>query len=225
MISRSALVAILAACLVIGLSAPASATPAITFVETTGGTVTPNSDQTVGWMFNVLSPLTVTGLGWFDEGHDGLAVSHAIGLWNPLGTMLATIVAPAGTVAPLDVQYRMMPIAPLGLAPGDGYIIGGLDSSQNPERTACGGQVLGGPCGAPLSQTVDPLITFVDATAALVGTGFQRPTIVVAPGSVGFYGPMFALQAGEPVPVPEPSTSLLLGAALSGLVLLSRRRR
>jgi PEP-CTERM motif-containing protein len=48
----------------------AIATPVLTFNETTGGSGA-NNDQSVGWQFNLVSPITVTDVGWFDEGRNG----------------------------------------------------------------------------------------------------------------------------------------------------------
>jgi hypothetical protein len=185
------------------------AAPVISFDEGTGTTGS-NNNQAVGWQFNVLSPLTVTGLGWFDQGQDGLSISYEVGIWNPAGTLLTSVVVPAGTVAPLDGQYRMVALAlGLSLGVGDGYIIGGLNSSSSLDRLA-----------GNVSHTVDPRIAYVDAVFS--GTsGFVRP-VSFSSATTGFYGPMFAAEADSEIP--EPST-LALGAA--GLVALwvARKRQ
>jgi hypothetical protein len=98
------------------------AVPAIQFNEATGGNGT-NANQSVGWQFNVLAPITVTGLGWFDQGGDGLGHEHTVGIWGPGGALLTSILVPTGVAASLDGQYRTVPIAPLLLSVGDGYIV------------------------------------------------------------------------------------------------------
>ena len=55
----------------------AIATPVLTFNEATGGRGS-NSDQSVGWEFNVVTSITVTDLGWFDEERNGLSVAHTL---------------------------------------------------------------------------------------------------------------------------------------------------
>src|SRR6267154_4205858 len=54
----------------------------ITFNPATGGTAA-NGDQSVGWQFNVLSPLTVTDLEWYDSAGTGLNTAHTVGIWSP----------------------------------------------------------------------------------------------------------------------------------------------
>src|SRR4051794_36051389 len=66
-----------ASALLLGGSVQAWASPVLTFNEATGAIGT-NQEQSVGWQFNVLTPITVTGLGWFDDGRDGLATAHTI---------------------------------------------------------------------------------------------------------------------------------------------------
>jgi hypothetical protein len=137
-----------------------SAAPILTFNESTGGSAG-RSNQSVGWKFNVLSPIVVNGLGWYDENNDGLSLSHLVSIWNPTGVLLASVTIPAGAVAPLDGQFRTSPITPLTLAAGAGYIVGGVDSVLDTERLACGGA---GVCLGSMIQTVDPRIAYVNAT-------------------------------------------------------------
>src|ERR1700730_14870335 len=93
----------------------------ITFNPATGGTAA-NADQTVGWQFNVLSPLTATGLEWYDAAGTGLSTAHTVGIWSPAGTLLTSILIPAGVAAPLDGMFRFQSIAPINLPVGNGYI-------------------------------------------------------------------------------------------------------
>src|SRR5688572_21488169 len=61
---------------------------------THGGTV----EGTKGWWFSLDSDISISHLGIFDGGGDGLAASHQVGLWlgtdpfvgNPSGTLLAS---------------------------------------------------------------------------------------------------------------------------------------
>lgn len=182
------------------------AAPVITFDEGTGSNGT-NQGQSVGWQFDVLVPFSVTAVGWFDEGQNGLVTSHQVGIWNPAGVLLASAVVPGGLAGTLDGQYRMVALgSALNLAVGSGYIVGGLNSSANTERLAFN-----------VTQLVDPRIRYVDGTFSDLNGVFERPTQFTA-STTGVYGPMFAIDA-----VPEPSSVLLVIPALAALYL--RRKK
>jgi PEP-CTERM motif len=193
--------------LVVGAAAPvaAASAPAITFNEATGVSGA-NQNQTVGWQFDVLTPVVVSGLGWFDQGANGLGTAHTVGIWAPNGTLLTSVLVPAGTGAPLDGQYRIADIPDILLPVGTGYIIGGENFSSSDDRLV-----------ANALQVVDPRIHFVDATFSDVGSGFVRPTSFSI-ADTGFEGPMATL-------VPEPTTVLLIGTGLVALGAHARRSR
>lgn len=102
----------------------------------------------VGWTFHLQAPLTVTAVGWYDEGRDGLSRQFQVGLWQDLvsywfapadsprqllGSVDAGITIPGGTTATLLESWRIVPLAtPLTLAPGY-YELGGLDSAATPD--------------------------------------------------------------------------------------------
>src|SRR5262249_5274974 len=110
--------------LVLALAAPgARADPiALTF---TGGT-TSTSGTTRGWSFTTADSLTVTPLGWWDFGNDGLAASHQVGIWNTSGTLLMSATVASGTTDPLASGFRFDSAltGTTTLAPGT-YVIGG----------------------------------------------------------------------------------------------------
>lgn len=186
---------------------PALATPVLTFDASTGSSGS-NQGQSVGWQFDVLAPIVVTGLGWFDEGGDGLVIGHTVGIWAPDGTLLASVAVPSGVGAALDGQFRTVSIPSLALGVGAGYIVGGENFSANTERLAFN-----------VVQAVNPNISFFDATFSDLGGGFQRPTQFSVADN-GFYGPSFSV---DDAPIPEPATLLLFGSGLLGLA--ARRRR
>lgn len=71
--------------------------------------------------------MTITGLGFFDVGSDGLLNDHEVGLWTNDGTLLANVTLDntANIVSSTSVlgQWREVDIAPLALVPGD-YVLG-----------------------------------------------------------------------------------------------------
>jgi hypothetical protein len=46
---------------------------------------------TFGWAFSVTSGITVTALGVWDEGSDGLGASSIASLWNSAGALLGSV--------------------------------------------------------------------------------------------------------------------------------------
>jgi hypothetical protein len=187
-----------------------AANPVLIFNTATGGSGA-NQNQSVGWQFNVNTSLTVTGLSWYDDGANGLAVGHTVGIWDPLGNLLSSVFIPAGTAAGLDGQFRTIAIAPIVLPVGVGYIVGGENFSANTERLA-----------SDVTQTVDSRITYFDATFSNINSGFTRPTSFSV-ATTGFYGPSFSVNNGSSVP--EPGTLVLLGTGLTGAVGAVRKRR
>jgi hypothetical protein len=185
----------------------------ITFNPATGGTAA-NGNQTVGWQFNVLSPLTVTGLEWYDAAGTGLNTAHTVGIWSPAGTLLTSILIPSGVAAPLDGMFRVESIAPINLPVGNGYIVGGQNFAASTDLLACGS---GGTCDGLLVQTVDPRLAFVNATFSNPG-GFTEPTFFSV-AHEGFFGPSFSTA------VPEPSSMVLLAIGLIGVTSAMRYRK
>jgi hypothetical protein len=183
-------------------SLSAAATPALAFNEVSGGSGL-NQNQNVGWRFDVLSPVYVTGLGWYDENHNGLGISHEVGIWDANGTLLTSIIVPSGTVSRLNLQYRMADINPLLLAAGAGYIVGGLNSDQSGDQLAA------------RAFTIDSRLAFNHATYSGFTSTFGEPTLNSI-GFAGFFGPMFEIDS-----IPEPTSYGLV--VFSGIVLFFLR--
>ena len=89
----------------------------------------PFAGYTLGWEFDVTTPITVASVGWFDSG-SGLSASHPVGIYNSSGVLLAseTVVADDPLVSSVAPQpgagFRYHPLAaPLALGVGT-YRIG-----------------------------------------------------------------------------------------------------
>jgi hypothetical protein len=141
-----------------------------------------NSTQSVGWQFDVLNDTTVTAMAWFDDDGTGLALPHEVGIFDPVGNLIATthLIIPAGAVAALDGIWRVVDITPTTLPTGNGYIVGGYNGVH---RKCLSGDVV---------QTVHPDLDFFDATYSLFGPSFERPTRRSS-ATNGFYGVGFQL--------------------------------
>jgi hypothetical protein len=178
----------------------------------------------IGWTFKLTQPMTVTGVGWYDEGGDGLSHSHEIGLWSGEPTFedpsnvvqLFTATVPAGTTAPLDGPWRRLDFnVSLTLEPGI-YEIAGTDYSENRD-----------------------VVKFIEAADLMASNLFPDPRLRVwepafTPPVTGqnptLYPPIPYLQQGVELgamlfvePVPEPSIPAL--GALGAAVLLACQRR
>ncbi len=165
-----------------------------------------NTDGLIGWTFNVLEPITVMGLAWYDDGGDGLSHEHDVTLTENLTNSLLTAAIPAGTSATLVGSWREITNAPLILTPGT-YTIYGTDFTTAPDiiKFAGGGSPL------PTDARVDPLPTPVFGPYSGINGSLLTSGV--------WMGPMLFVQ-----PVPEPGTIVLAGMAVFFLALARRRR-
>lgn len=181
--------------------------PVLDFDQSLGGTGL-NRDQTVGWEFNVVEPVAVTHLAWFDQDQNGLSSSHRVGLWDPDGSLVAESEVSSGTSSPLDGIWRIMDVADVVLPAADGYVIGGTNTASSTDRLVAG----------LFDISLDARIEHVETRYSDFGTELMLPPLSSV-AVVGFYGPGFNV-----APIPEPNTLLLLIIGGSG-VLLRRRVR
>jgi hypothetical protein len=189
---------------------PAFASAALYATNVTGQTYNYPSGGTVGTEFKVNStPVTINQLGVFDYGSDGLAESHAVGIWNG-DTLLASVTIRSDTAASLDKGFRWLPITPLTLSANTAYTLGAFYA--------------GGADWFGSVATINTRFSLL-SNRYLGGAPFDKPTDIL--GTVqGWYGPNMAFNSSvgpPPSPVPIPATIWLLGAGLVGMLCLHRR--
>ncbi len=164
---------------------------------------------TLGYSFLVNSSITVTGLGVFDAGSDGLNVSHDVGLWDAAGNLLASTTVAAGTVAPLNGFYRMATISGVGLTAGNVYYVGSVNGIDND-----------GWMQDPSTLIAAPQITYLSRQYEFSSGGLVFPDLVGS-GSTGYFGGNFEFGTST---TPEPGTMLMLGSGVLAAAGALRRK-
>jgi hypothetical protein len=204
------------------ISNAANAALAIDFSSVTGSYIDQNN-RNVGWEFTVNSPITVTGLGFYDAGSDGLVSSHAVGIYSSTGTLLISGTVQAGTLDPLSGLFRIVTVAPTILSVGsyviDGLLLGNTDAwTWSPFLSPTGINGL----------AVDPSITVGSNGSARFNccgeTALAFP--VSLDSSIGgnralFVGPNFQIAGG----VPEPTTWAMMILGFAGVGFMTYRRK
>ena len=202
----------LAALAILGLIAIAPAaraqTDAATYVS--GGTINV-SQFTRGWEFTTTNSITVSALGWWDEGGNGLAASHQVSLWTTGGTVLASTTVPAGTGAPLSGGFRYNPITSVVLAPGT-YVVAGKSTSTD--------QVVFELTGGT-QMVFAPGITFV-RNRHNGANSFSFPSTSQVNIDMGMFAASFQFGSAS---APEPGTLALVALGMAGGLVARRRRK
>ena len=103
--------------LALGSLAEAVPVPAISIDNFIGQTLR-NPPFTLGWTFTVDGTIVVSQLGLFDSRQNGLVEAHDIGIWDEVGTLVATATIGAGTSGDLIDNFRYVAIAPVTLEEG-----------------------------------------------------------------------------------------------------------
>jgi hypothetical protein len=199
--------------LALGISVLSSAAlgqaPALNW--TTNGTNGTSVTSTRGFSFNVLDAagINVTHLTFWDNGGDGLAQSHDVGLWDSAGTLLASTTIAAGTANALDVngKFRIGAISTVHLAQGNNYVVGAVFLSGSADLQAIN----------MVGLTTPPQISYGQTRFNNNGSStLSFPTSTIS--QIGLPGGSFQFTA-----VPEPATIAALG--FGALAMLRRRRK
>jgi len=183
------------------------------------GNFSDSNNRVVGWSFTTNAAITVTDLGFYDAGADGLTQSHAVGLYTSTGMLLVSGTVPGGTLGTLDGLFRYVDVADTTLAASTTYVIGAVLLGSADLWTWL--PVYGG-VGAS-SFTADPAITLGPAGSArfecCTYTALEFPDQLIGVAEPGnprnaFLGPNFQLALA---PVPVPAAVWLFGSALGVL--------
>lgn len=201
--SRSRLTSIVTVfVLVIGLSLiPSNGLADVALLDQTGGDLAGTGPfaQTIGWVLHLNTEVTLTKLGVYDAGENGLSEAHQVGLWTTAGTLLADGTVSSGTGGALFGKYRYVDVPEVDLPIGD-YVVGA--------------QYISGTADLFEQQSTLTTHSFVEyiRRAGVSSPVLVFPTIIAGPGSGNFATSNFQFT------VPEPS-SMVLGL-LAGVGLL-----
>jgi hypothetical protein len=185
----------------------AYATLAIDFTVNPGFNYHDANSYSMGWEFDVNQPIIVTSLGFYDYQQDGLAESHAVGIYNASGDLLVS-----GTVNPGDPLtgwFRFHSVTPTLLPAGDAYFIAAVTGNEDF-------------CYNQKGIQEGPEIAFIIARI-YYDYPYSTDTLLFPVNanhidSPAYFGPNFQY-VNDPPPshAPVPATLLLLGSGLLGL--------
>jgi hypothetical protein len=203
-----------------GGAVSAADTPAYSF---TGAPTSTDTQLSLGFSFSTTSTTTVTSLGYYDLGGDGFATAHEVGIFDSLGTLLASVDLTPGTGDTLIGQFRYASITPLSRAAGETYVIAAT-TNGSADPWAYGNAFQPGETVSDFS-TAAPITIAPDAALF----HYQIDDVLRDPtehfGSYTFYaGPNFTVIGGQDLGVPEPASWILMLGGF-GLVGGAMRRR
>lgn len=179
-----------------------------------------------GYDFVSTTSQSLTALGFWDEGSNGLPRSFQLGLWaTATQTLLATVTIdntdpldPSVTIANGQYRYETLGSA-VALTSGTTYTLGWQVGS--PGLSATDSLIL-----VHSSLIVDPNVTIADQSRFQSGGAFTFPTGTTVAGSLfrGMVNAQLAPNAPNAVPAPAGLVLGIIGLGSCGLGGLVRRR-
>lgn len=165
-----------------------------------------------GWSFEVNTDILLSGLAYFDcleSPQNGLANSHAVGLFSMDRDLLISTVIFAGTSVPLLDSFRYRAVDLILLNAGRTYMIAATSPPGLNDGIAPQDAMFSSPSPG-IGFTWDTQITFIDGwiESSLTDIGLVFPSKPA--GLNTFFGPNFVF---ETIPVSEPSPLTLLAVS------------
>ena len=159
------------------------------------------------------SAISVTDLGFYDFGLDGLTTSHVVSIWNGAGTQLGTGTVPAGVAGTLTGDYRYVSLggSPIALSANTTYTIGAtMDNASDvsPITVSAGAVTAASGVSLGAARGISGANTFPTTDAFGVGH-YMTPNFKFILGSAS---------------APEPGTLALLALGIVGGVVARRRK-
>jgi hypothetical protein len=188
------------------------------FVTQSGGTPRGDAFPQAGFGFyaDPSGTVQINQLGYWDEGNDGLAVAHDVGVYHfsaGVITLLAKATIPAGTGALLENGYRWASIPTLTLT----------DTTQGADYY----QLIASQGPGPDIWYDGGVVAVTPSIGTVTGNGFYTAAPMGPVGSTATFG-VFSAFGGPNMgfAIPEPSSVVLLtlGAVMVGLIKVRSRK-
>jgi hypothetical protein len=168
-----------------------------------------NGAWSLGFAFQVNSPISVDGLSFYDDVKDGLTQTHDVGLWTAAGTLIASTTVPAGTAAPLDGFFRVQSVTPF-ILPAGNYVVAAETGAENYTYYTY----------EPADFSTIPQVSFLNDLWISSPT-LAFPDSSTGGGLIGFFGAN--VHVGNEVPDAAFSI-MLLSMGLAGLAAFGRKK-
>jgi hypothetical protein len=148
----------------------------------------------IGWQFEVKTPLRVSQLGIWDTDGNGLDVDTPVAIFNLKGEQLARVVLPKGDGATLVDGFRFLRIDPIELRAGERYAIIALYTPATKDGVISHNAVRFS-TGAPLRW-----LRLVHGRTEELALPETKPAASPADEPLGSFGPNFLFSSEEKEP-------------------------
>ncbi|HEX3275452.1 MAG TPA: hypothetical protein VHR43_11390, partial [Gemmatimonadales bacterium] len=151
---------------------------------------------TAGWQFTPTQDLTVTKLGVYDLGGDGLAQSHQVAIWDAGGAMQVQATVSGGEY---DNNFWYVSVPAVVLHAGQPYLIGVAYLANEPDLIS----------GSPIGLTTDSIT--LQWSRYHVGPGLVPPTSIGGPTVPAYLGPNFQFTTAPDLAATSPTWNTAQG--------------